>query len=592
MQLSYSRVSTFVRNPLEYRLRYLEKLKTLPEFDPKDPLILGTAMHTALQESTKKAVQTYFDSYPIITDRHIEEAMKIEGLAPKARKLLPPTGKYEVTLSNKDFIGFIDMLTKNDDGTFDIWDFKYSNSKANYLKSPQLHLYKYYFEQLYGKVNKLHYLFIPKIGIRQKQDETLFQFRQRLSRAIDDYFPETCEVEYDPNQVISFLTDAKHLLEAKEFPLDPKDPFWKFSQYRKYVEKGEDYMIVLPSTKRRNIEKVTKRKLWIYGAPFSGKTTFVNEFPDPLDLTTDGNIQFVDMPYLHIKDTVEQEGRRTIRTFAWQNLKDTITELEKKDNEFKTVALDLVDDSYEMCRLYMYDKLGIEHESDDSFRAWDKVLTEFLSVIRRFMNLDYENIILISHEDTSKDITKRTGDKITAIKPNIREKVANKLAGMVDIVARLVANGDERYLNFKSDEVIFGGGRLSGIKEDHVELSYEALVEVYDQAAGAKPKKRKQTKLEDEPKKDEPDAEEEKPKTRKRRKRSEEVEEQEEEKPAETEPEEIEEDPETGDESEEAKPRTRKRRARKTEEEPEDEQETEEKPRTRRRRKRTTDDEE
>ena len=51
------------------------------------------------------------------------------------------------------------------------------------------------------------------------------------------------------------------------------------------------------------------------------------------------------------------------------------------------------------------------------------------------MNLDYENIVLISHEDTSKDITKKSGDKITAIKPNIADKVANKIAGMVDIVA-------------------------------------------------------------------------------------------------------------------------------------------------------------
>ena len=30
------------------------------------------------------------------------------------------------------------------------------------------------------------------------------------------------------------------------------------------------------------------------------------------------------------------------------------------------------------------------------------------------INLNY-NIVLISHEDTSKDITKRSGDKITAI---------------------------------------------------------------------------------------------------------------------------------------------------------------------------------
>ena len=54
------------------------------------------------------------------------------------------------------------------------------------------------------------------------------------------------------------------------------------------------------------------------------------------------------------------------------------------------------------CRLYMYDQMNITHESDDSFRAWDKVMTEYLSTLKKLMNLDYENIILISHEDTSK----------------------------------------------------------------------------------------------------------------------------------------------------------------------------------------------
>ena len=70
------------------------------------------------------------------------------------------------------------------------------------------------------------------------------------------------------------------------------------------------------------------------------------------------------------------------------------------------------------------------------------------------MNLDYENIILISHEDASKDITKRGGDKITAIKPNLQEKAANKVAGMVDMVARIIADDNKRTLSFKSDEVV------------------------------------------------------------------------------------------------------------------------------------------
>ena len=199
----------------------------------------------------------------------------------------------------------------------------------------------------------------------------------------------------------------------------------------------------------------------------------------PLNLNTDGNIQFVTQQYLPIKDTYE--GRQKV--LAWDNFKKTIDELEKKDNGFKTIIVDLLEDTYESCRLYMYDKLGISHESDDSFRAWDKVRTEFLSTIRKLMNLDYENIVLISHEDTTKDITKKSGDKITAIKPNIADKVANKIAGMVDIVARVVVEDDDsRTLNFKSNEVIFGGGRLKGITKTQIPLDWEALCEVYDEA--------------------------------------------------------------------------------------------------------------
>jgi phage nucleotide-binding protein len=237
--------------------------------------------------------------------------------------------------------------------------------------------------------------------------------------------------------------------------------------------------MLLPSSERRQVGQTTKRKLWIYGGAFSGKTTFMDKAPNPLNLNTDGNVQFVTMPYLPIKDTYE--GRQKV--LAWQVFKNTIDELEKKNNDFDTIIVDLLEDTYESCRLYMYDQLGIKHESDDSFRAWDKVRTEFLSTIRRLMNLDYENIVLISHEDMSKDITKKGGDKITAIRPNLQEKIANKIAGMVDIVARVVVEDDDsRTLNFKSNEVIFGGGRLKGISKTSIPLDWDALIEVYEEA--------------------------------------------------------------------------------------------------------------
>ena len=555
MQFSYSRVSTYERNPLEYKLRYLEGLTTLPRYDPEDPLIVGTAMHELIQKN-KDAIKQYLMSYPLVTDKHINEAIKLELLSKKALAVLPATGKYEVTLSNQDYIGFIDMLVKNEDGTFDIWDFKYSNSIENYMKSAQLHLYKYYLEQTGRKVKHLRYLFIPKVRLKQKQTESLYDFRQRLKRAINkDYQVTIKEVEYNPNKVIEWLASVKHALEAKEFPLNENDPFWRFSEFRDYVEKGEDYMI-LPSATRRTLDKITQRKIWIYGEPFTGKTTFANEFPNPLMLNTDGNIKYVDAPFIPIKDELTTTGRRTSRKFAWDVFKEAVDELEKGDNEFKTIVVDLLEDLYEDCRLYMYDKLGIEHESDDSFRAWDKVRTEFLSNIKRLMNLDYENIVLISHEDKSRDFTSKNGSKFSTVSPNLQEKVANKISGMVDIVARLVVEDGEHLLSFKTSPNQFGGGRLK-LSQAEIPSTYEDLKEVFDESLKAPKKQRKQTKLE------EPESVEEvEEKPRRRRKRRESAE------SAETEPVETSEPVEDKEEVEEEKPRrTRKRRARRTTEE-------------------------
>lgn len=445
-------------------------------------LILGTAMHTGIQQDVRTAIHDYFMSYPIITDAHITEAMKLEYWIPKVKATLPP-GEAEVKINDPDFVGFIDWLVPaNEEGTlFDLFDFKYASKASRYLESDQLHLYKYFFEKTNpGKhIRHMTYIIIPKVSIKPGRNEDVQAFRRRIESELSKKKITNLCVEYEPEKVIRFLTSVKKVLEAKDYPKE-ESFFCSYCEYRDYCQKGIDYMI-LPENKRRSIAQTTKRTIWIYGAPFSGKTYFANMFPDPLMLNTDGNVKFVDAPFIPIKDEVTMSGRIANRTFGWEKFKETISELEKKQNDFKSIIVDLLEDTYEQCRLYMYDKLGITHESDDSFRAWDKVRTEFLSTIRKLTNLDYENIILISHEDTSKDITKKGGDKLTAIKPNITDKVANKVAGMVDLVARVVADGDERTLTFKADEIVFGGGRLT-VKEREIPLNFPAFCDVYAEA--------------------------------------------------------------------------------------------------------------
>ena len=484
MQVSHSRIECFNQCPFKYQLRYLDKLKTLPDDKPDNALFLGTALHTGLEIGVEEAIQQYYDNYPIITDEHINEAMKLEVMIPKAKQMIPD-GLNEVLIDDPDFKGFIDLLvpvgSEGGISYFDIYDFKYSNNKQNYLNSDQLHLYKYFYEKLNPlcTIRNMYFLMVPKSKCKQIKGEDLLSYRQRLLMDLKTLNPELVPIQYDPTKVIRFLLETKSMLEADTYK-QRKGFLCRYCEFQAYCEKGEDYML-LPENKRRNLESTTKKVVWIYGSPFSGKTTFANHFPDPIMLNTDGNIKFVDAPYISIRDEVKKIGRMTERKSAWEGFKEVLGELELKENTFKTIVVDLLEDLYEHCRRDVCSKKGWDHESDDSFRAWDMVRTEFLSVLKRLMALDYENIVLISHLDTTKDITKKGGDKLTSIKPNINDKVANKVAGMVDIVARTIADNGHYILSFKRNEVIFGGGRLK-FKATEIPLDYQAFCDLYTEA--------------------------------------------------------------------------------------------------------------
>ena len=517
-RFGYSAVSSFEQCPFQYKCRYIDKLKTLPSDDPANALIIGTALHKAIETDIDTAIQEYFSSYPIITDQHIDEEIKLRYLIPLVKEMLPE-GIHEVKVVDNNFIGTLDLLvpakvelsgrnqicdvckdfhdeeygdcphaytsycsldkfTGVSDTEFDLYDFKYSNNWMRYMDSRQLHLYKYYWEKKNPgkKIRNMYFVFVPKVQIRPKKTEDMYQFRQRLQKELEKVQPHVEQVQYNPQKVIDHLELTQVIQSVTEYSKNPTR-LCEWCDYKNYCEKG-DFTDMLPSTERVAVNATNYKKMWIYGAPFSGKTTVCDAAPTPLNLNTDGNVKTVTMARLPIKDTME--GRQ--KKLAWEVFKAAIDDLEAGSG-FKTIVVDLLEDTYESCRLYMYSQMGITHESDDSFRAWDKVRTEFLSTFRRLLNLPY-NIILISHEDMSKDITKRTGDKITAIKPNIQDKIANKIAGMVDIVCRVLVEDDGRYLSFKSDAVIFGGGRITGHGKTQIPLSWDAIEDFYATIGG------------------------------------------------------------------------------------------------------------
>ena len=489
MRLSHSAVSTFEQCPFQYKCRYVDRLKPIPTDDAANALNIGIALHRGIETDVDTAIGEYFNSYPIITDLHIDEEIKLRYLIPKVKEILPE-GLHEVQVMDTNFTGVLDLLVPVGDDEFDLYDFKYINPKNRdkYMDSRQLHLYAYYWmKENPGKwIRNLYFIFVPKVQIRQKKTEELFQFRQRLMEELEKVQIQVQSVTYDPQKVIDHLEICQDIYQMTDYPKNPTR-LCDWCDYKNYCEKGE-MTDMLPSTNRVPVNFSQHKKMWIYGAPFSGKTTVCDGAPTPLNLNTDGNVKAVTMARLPIKDTMD--GRQ--KKLAWEVFKEAIDALEA-GSDFETIVVDLLEDTYESCRLYMYKQMGISHESDDSFRAWDKVRTEFLSTFRRLLNLPY-NVILISHEDMSKDITKRSGDKITAIKPNIQDKIANKIAGMVDIVCRVLVEDDGRYLSFKSDAVVFGGGRITGHGQTQIPLTWEAIEEFYAAVGGQKTLKKPEPK--------------------------------------------------------------------------------------------------
>lgn len=578
-QYSYSRVSLYEDCPYHFKLRYIDQLTELPRYDPYNPLILGNAMHAGIEKGVEYGVEQYFNSYPVITNKLINEAIKLELLIPRVHAWLDemfPDCKliHEYEIDDENFKGFVDLIVETPDGKHVVIDFKYSNNVKNYLDSGQLHIYKDKLDALGFNVVRLGYLFIPKVSIKQSENEELFHYRKRIEHEVKKAQLKFVPIDFDSMQYVYFLNSIEQIEAAKVYPKNVSGKCFacmpKFApDYLELVTNSKgDVLMALPKNERRERKIDTKPDLWLYADSYVGKSTFVDQFPNVLFANTDGNTDNTTAPVEYIKDEITKVGRKTERIFAWEKFLNIIDDLETEENTFEAIALDLVEDLRDHCRVYVFEKNGWEHESDGSFgKGWDKVKTEFNRAIKRLKTLGYQ-IIYISKE-IKDEVTLKGGAKRTTFRPNVDEKTANFLTGTVDLTIRAFVNSDdERFLQLAKKQNVFGGGRFD-FKQDVIPLDYEEFIEALKEAqeeSGAAKKSKRRGKSSDDGNDDE--------RSNRRRK-------------SEPEPEPDEDDEQDEQQEEEEKPRNRRNRR----EEPAEDNEQEEKTRSRRKRNEEVDEE-
>ena len=233
--------------------------------------------------------------------------------------------------------------------------------------------------------------------------------------------------------------------------------------------------MILPKNEKIKRDGSQNIKLWIYGTPNIGKTTFANQFPDALMINTDGNYKYIDSPVISLLDSTKD---------PWEVFIDVIDTILKGDHTYKTIVIDLLEDVYQYARNFYCKKLKIDHESELGYaKGYDIIRNNFLIALRKLVNAPY-NIIFISHEET-EIVKDRIGRETTVYKTALPDKVAKKISGMVEITGRISAvskadeNGnpiDKRMLQLSSNKEQYGGNKIPTIHVDNIELNYENLV--------------------------------------------------------------------------------------------------------------------
>lgn len=250
-RMSYSRAECYAKCPFQYRLRYRDELKTLPTYDAQDPLIVGNAFHMAIETSPEEAVEWYKSQYPIITDLHVEECMKLLKIGGLARQLVysmtggaAPIFEYGVYDEEYEWLGYMDCLIPRGGMTFTLLDFKYASSVDRYASSPQLAVYRHMLKRRGYTVADAYFVVAPKISIRRKKDETDEEFRMRLKDELDAYTADDIHLirpTIDGTKVVrEYIKLMKEIRSAEEFPRNPTK-LCSWCQYRRYCEsQGKD----------------------------------------------------------------------------------------------------------------------------------------------------------------------------------------------------------------------------------------------------------------------------------------------------------------------------------------------------------------
>lgn len=156
-------------------------------------------------------------------------------------------------------------------------------------------------------------------------------------------------------------------------------------------------MSILPKNEKKK-PKETPRNFVIYGGTMHGKTYFSEEFPNPLNLNTDGNAEMIETPSLNI--THQRDAKGKITRSASEYLSQIIDELQGTDHTYQTVVIDVIDDIITLFEQEICEEEGVTTVGDIPYgkghQALEMMVRVFVMRLKELSMKKKMNILYLS----------------------------------------------------------------------------------------------------------------------------------------------------------------------------------------------------
>ena len=209
----------------------------------------------------------------------------------------------------------------------------------------------------------------------------------------------------------------------------------------------------IPLTKSQVDLNYLNKITLLFGAPKSGKSTLASRLGDEenkiLFFATERGHNFLEV--------YKWQTNYGTDPTSWEHFKQAVVEVTKQ-NDFKCLAIDTVDNLFDWCRRYVNKKHNLEHESDAGFGKGYAYIKEEFSAPINYLTQKGIGVMFISHSKTEdKELVNKKVTYTDSTLPSTAKKIIHGLCDYIFYVG--VDIDGSRFLLTKGNETVNAGDR-------------------------------------------------------------------------------------------------------------------------------------